>query len=153
MTIKYKLASILLFMSINLYETKLYAKSWGLGITLIDVTGFSAKKILSSQNNADFNLGWETHDDELKLILSAHYNWVYRAYIRIETVSLDAYLGLGIKIPGDGHGTELRAPLGVSYFFGRRKNFEAFASIIPGMAIYPSTALKLSMALGGRYFF
>ncbi|MFK7825702.1 MAG: hypothetical protein AB8G05_16235 [Oligoflexales bacterium] len=148
------LIGILLFASLYISEKSVFAKKkWGLGLTLFDINGLSVKKKLKHRKNIDLNLGWYTHKDELKLIISAHYNWVSRAYFKLDQFRLDAYLGLGVKIPSHGKNIEVRTPFGVSHYLGRRRKFEAFCSIIPGMTVYPSTALRLSLALGGRFYF
>ena len=146
------LLAVTLALNLCVFEKKLFAKRWGVGVALFDINGLSAKKIWNKKNNADLNLGWHSHDGETKLIVSAHYNWVSRGYIKLDDTALDAYLGVGIKIPGKGEHIELRTPFGVSYFLGFQKKIEVFGAIIPGMTIYPSTALRLSLAIGGRFY-
>lgn len=135
------------------WAESLRAKTWGVGITIGDINGFSLKKTLSNNRNGDLNLGWYTYEDELNLVISAHYNWVSRGYIKLDQTLLDAYIGLGIKLPGHGEHAELRTPFGVSYGLSSNHKFEVFGALIPGMTLYPSTAMRLSLALGGYFYF
>ena len=129
------------------------ARSWGIGLTLLDINGLSIRKLMDQSNYADLNIGWYSHKDELNIVISAHYNWVSHGYFAIDQAYFDAHLGVGIKVPGHGEHAELRTPFGVSYNFGSSKEVQVYGSIIPGMTVYPSTATRLSLALGGLLFF
>jgi len=124
----------------------------GVGVQIIDVTGFTLRNNQSEKNAITFALGWRKSGDTVHLTGSGHYLYIWPGHLKIGDESMDTYVGPGLRANTSGPGAEVRVAAGVSWLLLRR-SLELYGEFIPGMEVYPQTRLSVSMALGIRFYF
>ncbi|MDD9950419.1 MAG: hypothetical protein OXT67_02535 [Zetaproteobacteria bacterium] len=120
------------------------------GVQLGDFTGFSVSQQLSENKLAEVNVGWYRHAEDTEVVLSAHYNTLFKNKVQIDDERLSLYLGVGLKTAQNGAWWQVRAPAGILYEV-KTLPMHFFMAFIPGMSFIPSTDVDFSLALGGRY--
>lgn len=135
------------------------AGDFGLGIIIGAPTGVSGKYNLSPKNAIDGALAWDLGDDALHL--HGDYLWHRKGDLRIDTVNLDWYFGVGGRIKfrdskprdkDDDFRLGVRGPIGISYTF-RDPRIEVFGELALILDLIESTDLDLDGGIGARYYF
>lgn len=137
----------------------------GVGISLGDPTGLSAKAWLNAQNALDFAASWSFEDERFAIYTDYlfHFWGGMPKEVRRRAWEVPLYAGVGGKVSlgkggrgrfdgEDGVGVGVRVPLGISMIF-RDAPFDIFVEVAPGLLIVPETAFDLDGALGGRFYF
>lgn len=139
--------------------TQAQTSSFGLGLTIGEPTGISAK-IMKSGGNQSLNLAaaWSlgVHD---QLYLKGDYVWYNNRVLNAnpENGRLPVYYGIGgmAILSGDKETDSVvgvRIPVGIDYF-SEEIPFDFFLEIVPVVEILPSTDFSLSGGIGFHYFF
>lgn len=138
--------------------------SWGLGITLGDPTGFTAKYNMNQSNAWNFNLG-SSYFGELRL--GADYLWHFDPF-NSRVVAMHAGFG-GVMGFGESRsvifnngrddffvrdnevGVGVRGLVGID-FYPTSSPFEIFFEMGPLIGLAPNTGGALDIALGFRFY-
>lgn len=133
---------------------------FGIGVILGEPTGLSVKKWLNDRNAIDGAAAWSLTGNKSFQI---HGDYLFHAYhvfnVRGIQGRLPVYYGLGgrVKFNDQRNGTQetrvgIRFPIGINYL---RNNapFDLFLELVPVLDVAPSTSVRLSLSIGGRYYF
>ncbi len=128
---------------------------FSLGIIVGQPTGLSAKVWLAPNSAVDAALAWNFQTDRFHF----HADYLHHFFDAFDVAPdrLPIYAGVGgnLRIRGDNAGglrSGVRVPLGVS-FLSSELPIDAFAELVPGMRIIPSTEFEFWWGLGARYRF
>jgi hypothetical protein len=137
----------------------------GVGISLGEPTGLSAKAWLDQQHALDFAASWSFEDDRIALYgdYLFHFWDALGPKAKHSAFRLPLYIGIGGKISlgsgGKGHfdkddnvGLGVRVPLGVTMVFTEAP-FDIFLEITPGILLVPKSSFDFDAALGARFYF
>jgi hypothetical protein len=128
--------------------------NFGLGVTVGEPTGISAKLFLSSSNALQFGAAWSFSGDT-EFHLQGDYLMHFPNVITVEKGRLPLYAGLGgrVKFREDAdNNVGLRIPVGLAYHFDGAP-FDIFGEIVPILELSPDTDFELEGAIGGRFYF
>jgi hypothetical protein len=132
----------------------------GFGIVLGEPTGLSVKKWLNDRNAIDGAAAWSLSGNEAFQI---HGDYLFHAYDVFKPKGIDGklplYYGLGGRLKfndlRDGKKETrlgVRFPVGITYLRNGAP-FDLFLELVPVLDLAPSTAVRLGLAVGGRYYF
>ena len=135
--------------------------SFGLGLTIGEPTGISAKLMQGNQNSSiNLAAAWSVGPND-HLYLKGDYVWYNNSILNAdpENGRLPVYYGLGAMAVlvddenGDGDSIlGVRIPFGIDYFSDEIP-FDFFLEIVPVIELLPSTDFSLSGGIGFHYFF
>lgn len=135
-----------------------HGERFSLGIIVGHPTGISAKLWLGPNSAVDGALAWSFPGERFHL----HADYLHHFFDVFDVAPdrLPIYFGVGgnLRIRGDAPGdadalrSGLRVPVGVS-FLSSELPLDAFAEIVPGMRLIPSTEFELWGGIGARYRF
>lgn len=128
------------------------SKNLGIGVQVIDVTGFTVKQKQSRKKAVEAAIAWDHSGDRFEVTASGAYLKIWPDFMILGDDKMDGVLGGGAKVSTRNNRIELRVPAGLSWMI-LEDSLEIYGYIIPGMMVYPKTDLSISMALGCRYFF
>ncbi len=145
---------VILIIAVVLFSTALFSQDGGLGLGIIlgEPTGLSVKMWTNENSALDAAAAWSfagtgwihVHADLLQ------HNF---ELINVNKGTLPLYYGLGAYL---GLASDLRmgarVPIGLAYLFYGAP-VDAFAEVVPGLALLPKINFKLAGAIGIRYFF
>ena len=134
--------------------------NFGVGVILGEPTGISVKKWLNDSNAIDGAVAWSLSDNEFFQI---HGDYLFHAYNVFKTNGIQGrlplYYGVGGRVGfNDQHDGSrhtrvgIRFPIGITYL---RNNapFDLFVELVPVLDVAPSTSVRLSLSIGGRFYF
>lgn len=144
----------------------LVREEFGLGISVGERTGLSAKKWTSNTPAIDVGAAWSFIDIKS---FQVHADYLRHNYDLIKTTELpgrlSCYYGVGgrIKLKGGNAGISkesndedsrlgLRVPLGLSYVF-KENPIEIFTEVVPILDIVPEARSGVGFGIGARYYF
>lgn len=132
-----------------------YAGKFGLGITVGEPTGLSAKYWLNDTLAIDGAAGWSCYDDS-EFYLRSDLLFHKFGLISVPKGKLAPYLGGGVFVRfRDEHRDDeagLRVPVGLDYLF-ENAPVDIFAEFAPGLDLTPSVRADFSGGIGIRYWF
>lgn len=147
------------------------ATNFGIGFSLGNPSGLSAKLptsqanafqfLLAFDNNRDNwnNRGWadgdcgNNNECDGRLYLGGDYLWYKYNVIPVSQGRLPFYYGPGLWTSvSDNSAVGMRFVLGLEYQFATAP-FDIFLEIAPGIRVIPNTNGYVSSGLGARYFF
>lgn len=127
-------------------------RGFGAGIMLGDPTGLNFKAWSTSRTAFVAGLAWSTEVDD-HLFINLDYIVHRRRALRLDTIRLTPYLGLGISARlGKGDSFGARIPLGLVYMIPDSR-LDLFLELVPVMQLSPETDFDLQGAIGLRFFF
>jgi hypothetical protein len=151
---RFLLALVLAFPSL-LTQSALAAGPLGLGLVLAGPTGLTGNYQFERDRSIAVALGWDDNDFQLHV----DHLWYQRGLIKIDGISIDVQLGLGLRwlqvdtrYEDDDTEIGVRAPIGVSYTL-RKVPLQLFGELGPALILVDSSSFVVDIALGGRYYF
>jgi hypothetical protein len=141
--------------SYNNNNTVDYVGKLGVGVTLGEPIGASAKYFFNETFAVDSALGWSARD-HTDLYVHADALWHKFDLIPVSRGSMPVYLGVGglVRFRDSNHDNEVgvRLPIGVSYMF-ENKPIDVFAEIAPAIDVAPSVRADITGGVGIRFWF
>ena len=127
----------------------------GLGLTVGEPTGLTAKYWLNDTLALDGAVGWSTHD-HTDLYVHSDVLWHNFDLIPVSRGSMPVYFGVGglVRFRDDNRDNDVgvRLPVGVSYMFDNAP-VDVFAEIAPVIDVAPSVRGEITGGVGIRYWF
>ena len=151
---KFKLALILLVLSLAMNASAMERNRFGIGVILGEPTGITGKYMINDKNAIDVGVGWEiSGDNELHI----YGDYLFHLYdvIEVPKGKLPIYFGGGARwIYREDNDNRLgvRIPVGLEYLF-EDISLGAFVEIVPIVNLTPDTEGDLEGGIGIRYFF
>ncbi len=138
---------------ITLGASRVFAKSFGLGIILGEPTGISMKYWLSDTTAIDAAAAWSFGRTPG---MRVHADFLIHPFLITSTSSgkLPFYVGVGPRLNlQDGFvGLGVRIPVGLTYLFSEVP-IDLFFEVAPGMDLIPATGFSFEGGFGARYYF
>ncbi|MEN8154196.1 MAG: hypothetical protein ABFR75_09235 [Acidobacteriota bacterium] len=140
---KIKILPVILFVILILGITKPVGSNTGIGFILGEPTGMSLRidkfPVLGIAWSLDnyFHLHCDYWIKSRRLKRSVYWFWGFGGKMTLYKYN-DKNFTLGMRVP-----------IGLRYFPARR--IEIFCEIVPGMRIYPSTAIDFDLGIGMRF--
>jgi len=151
---KFKLALILLVLSLAMNASAMERNRFGIGVILGEPTGITGKYMINDKNAIDVGVGWETSGDN-ELHIYGDYLFHLYDVIEVPKGKLPIYFGGGARwIYREDNDNRLgvRIPVGLEYLF-EDISLGAFVEIVPIVNLTPDTEGDLEGGIGIRYFF
>jgi hypothetical protein len=127
----------------------------GVGLTVGEPTGLTAKYWLNDTLALDGAAGWSFHP-HADFYLQSDVLWHDFNLIPVPQGRLPVYFGVGglVRFRDSQHDNEVgvRAPVGLSYMFDSLP-VDVFAEVAPATDIAPSVRFELTGGVGIRYWF
>jgi len=132
-----------------------YVGKLGVGLTLGEPIGASAKYFFNETFAVDGAVGWSARD-HTDLYVHGDALWHKFDLIPVSRGSMPVYLGVGglVRFRDSNHDNEVgvRLPIGVSYMF-ENKPIDVFAEIAPAIDVAPSVRADITGGVGIRFWF
>ncbi len=134
--------------------------SVGLGLTLGDPTGITAKYWFDDKSAVDVAAAWSLDGDSFNL----HADYLLHSFDKMKGEDLDwAYhygIGARVRFPDNNnhhHNNDnttlgVRVPLGLD-FYPSKSPLELFVEIAPVIDLVPESNFDLEFGVGARYYF
>jgi hypothetical protein len=150
------------------------ARTFGLGVQLLDPTAIIGKVFLDRNNALDFGIGFWNYGhcydsdgrpyycDSNHTDVSLHFDYLYEEPIIDQVVRLDWHAGVGGRLvfwgyENDRHhdGVTLlaRVPVGLDVAFRRPRWLEAYLEVAPALVVIPPLDFAIDVGLGARAYF
>jgi hypothetical protein len=127
-------------------------RKFGLGVTIGEPTGISAKLWTSNYTAFDFGLGWSNGRN----IVHFHTDYLWHSFEAIHsTERFPLYYGVGGRInsaAGYNSSLAIRGVLGIAWL-PRGTPIDVFIELAPSLQLTSSTGFVLDAGIGARYFF
>lgn len=124
----------------------------GVGVIVGEPTGVSVKAWLSRTTAFSAAAAWSFANENA---LDLHGDYIIHNYntFPVQSGALPFYYGVGarLKLTDTDPAVGIRVPLGISYLFETRP-VDLFFEVAPILDITPGTEVRLSAALGARYY-
>lgn len=128
---------------------------FGVGITLGEPIGASAKYFFNDTLAIDGAAGWSDHD-HTDLYLHSDALWHKYDLLPVSNGRLPVYFGVGGLVRFRNHGDDnqvgIRVPVGLSYLF-ENAPVDIFAEIGPAIDVAPSIRGEITGGIGVRFWF
>jgi hypothetical protein len=142
---------VLLILSANIFAQD---KGFGVGVTIGEPSGFTAKYWVSESNAIDGGIGYSVVKLDNRIFLYADYLW-HKNYFTSEGDKIPFHFGLGFSLRSESHLQNylgLRGVVGISWYF-KSVPIDIFLEGAGILNFLPLTSFNPNLDLGCRYYF
>ncbi len=128
------------------------ARDFGLGATVGEPTGISAKTWFNDRSAMDFALAWSLDEDEAFNFHADYLIHDYRVF-NVTRGALPLYYGIGGRLLNTSDTrVGIRGVIGLDYLFSSSP-LDLFLEVAPVLDLTPGTQMDLEGGVGMRFYF